>query len=73
MYAREKRVQAVQSHPSSSGAWSRLNRAFLRFRRPAAVIAVPVRPMRGGRTQSNMSIPAETASSTPSVSPMPMK
>ena len=57
----------------ASGRGSRANCALRRFRRPCHVSAEPVRAVRVGRTQSNMSIPRSTTSSTPSGSPIPMK
>ena len=71
--AREACVQAGQSQVSSSGAGSRAKRALRRFRRPSQVIALPVRAVRVGSTQSNMSTPASITSRIPSGSPMPMK
>ena len=47
--------------------------AFRRLRRPPAVSAEPVRAVRVGRTQSNMSIPRAITSRIPSASPSPMK
>ena len=41
--------------------------------RPVAVSAEPVRAVRVGRTQSNMSIPAPITRRIPSASPIPMK
>ena len=73
MYARVNLEQAGQSQRSSSGAWSRAKRAFFRLSRPVEVSAVPVRPIRVGRTQSNMSTPRSITSRIPSGSPMPMK
>src|SRR5262249_20171825 len=73
MYARLKRVQAGQSQASSSGPGSRAKRAFLRLRRPSRVSALPVRAVRVGRTQSNMSTPASITSRIPPGSPIPMK
>src|ERR671924_297900 len=72
-YARLKRAHAGHSQRSSSGRGSRAKRAFRRLRRPSQVRALPVRAVRVGRTQSNMSIPRSTTSRTPSASPMPMK
>src|SRR5438105_116483 len=72
-YARLKRAHAGQAQPSSSGRGSRAKRALRRLSRPSQVRALPVRAVRVGRTQSNMSIPRSTTSSTPSGSPMPMK
>src|SRR6476620_124956 len=72
-YARLKRVQAGHGHPSSSGRWSRAKRALRRLSRPSRVSALPVRAVRVGSTQSNMSTPREITSSTPSGSPIPMK
>ena len=57
MYARVNVVQAGQSQPSSSGRWSRAKRALRMFSRPSHVIALPVRAVRVGSTQSNMSTP----------------
>ena len=68
-----KRMQAGHSQPSSSGRGSRAKRAFFRFRRPFQVSAEPVRAVRVGRTQSNMSMPAAITSRMPSGSPIPMK
>ena len=50
---------------SSSGAGSRPKLAFLRFRRPSQVSAVPVLPRRVGKTQSNMSMPRSITSRMP--------
>src|SRR3954468_2764243 len=73
MYARLKREQAGHRHPSSSGRSSAAKRALRRLRRPSFVSALPVRAVRVGRTQSNMSMPRAITSSTPSGSPIPMK
>src|SRR4029079_9564858 len=73
MYARLKREQAGHEQPSSSGRSSRAKRALRRLRRPSLVRALPVRAVRVGRTQSNMSTPRAITSSTPSGSPIPMK
>src|SRR3954468_13179661 len=73
MYARLKREQAGHEHPSSRGRSSRAKRALRRLRRPSFVSALPVRAVRVGRTQSNMSMPRAITSSTPSGSPIPMK
>ena len=43
------------------GAWSSANRAFRRRMEPLRVKAFAFRPLRVGRTQSNMSTPAATA------------
>src|SRR5919205_684234 len=72
-YARLKRAQAGHPQRSSSGRGSRAKRAFRRLSRPSHVSALPVRAVRVGRTQSNMSIPRSTTSRMPSGSPMPMK
>src|SRR5919202_247206 len=72
-YARLKPAQAGHAQPSSSGRGSRAKRALRRLSRPSHVRALPVRAVRVGRTQSNMSIPCSTTSSTPSGSPIPMK
>src|SRR5919197_4165715 len=72
-YARLKRPHAGQAQPSSSGRGSRAKRALRRLSRPSQVRALPVRAVRVGRTQSNMSIPRSITSSTPSGSPMPKK
>ena len=47
--------------------------ALRRFSRPSQVSADPVRAVRVGRTQSNMSTPRATTSRMPCGSPMPMK
>ena len=47
--------------------------ALRRLSRPSHVSALPVRAVRVGRTQSNMSTPRAITSITPSGSPMPMK
>jgi hypothetical protein len=73
MYAREKRAQAGQVQPSSSGRGSSANRALRRLSLPVAVSAEPVRAVRVGSTQSNMSIPAPITRRIPSASPIPMK
>src|SRR5947208_8112606 len=73
MYARLKREQAGHGQPSSRGRSSAAKRALRRLRRPSLVRALPVRAVRVGRTQSNMSTPRATTSSTPSGSPIPMK
>ena len=73
MYARLKRVHAGQPQLSSSGRGSRAKRALRRLSRPSHVSALPVRAVRVGRTQSNMSTPRAITSITPSGSPMPMK
>ena len=57
MYARLKREQAGHGQPSSSGRSSRAKRALRRLRRPSLVRALPVRAVRVGSTQSNMSTP----------------
>src|SRR5919198_1627450 len=72
-YARLKRAHAGHVQPSSSGRGSRAKRALRRLSRPSQVRALPVRAVRVGRTQSNMSIPRSITSSTPSGSPIPMK
>src|SRR5262249_34095972 len=56
-YARVNRAHAGHEHPSSSGRWSRAKRAALMLSWPSQVSALPVRALRVGRTQSNMSIP----------------
>ena len=71
--AAECRVQAGQAQPSSSGRGSRAKRAFRRLSRPSQVSALPVRAVRVGSTQSNMSTPRAITSIMPSGSPMPMK
>ena len=48
-------------------------RALRRLSRPSQVSAEPVRAVRVGRTQSNMSTPRSITSRMPSGSPMPMK
>src|SRR5205823_11155288 len=73
MYARVKCAHAGQAQPSSRGPASRAKRALRRLRRPSQVSALPVRAVRVGRTQSNMSTPREITSITPSGSPIPMK
>src|SRR6266550_736296 len=73
MYALLNREQAGHEHPSSRGRSSRAKRALRRLRRPSLVRALPVRAVRVGRTQSNMSTPRVTTSITPSGSPIPMK
>src|SRR5919198_5381779 len=62
-YARLKRAHAGHAQPSSSGRSSRAKRALRRLSRPSQVRALPVRAVRVGRTQSNMSIPRSTTSS----------
>src|SRR6266508_1000742 len=73
MYARENWAQAGHPQPSSSGRGSLANLAFRRFRRPSHVSAEPVRAVRVGSTQSNMSTPAAITRRIPSGSPIPMK
>src|SRR4051794_27215188 len=73
MYARLKRLHAGQPQCSSSGPGSRWKRAFRRLSLPSQVSALPVRAVRVGSTQSNMSTPLEITSMTPPGSPIPMK
>src|SRR4029079_5341863 len=73
MYARPRREQAGHGQLSSSGRSSRAKRALRRLSRPSLVRALPVRAVRVGSTQSNMSTPRAITSSTPSGSPIPMK
>ena len=57
-----KRAQAGHVHSSSSGRGSRAKRALRRLSRPCQVSALPVRAVRVGRTQSNMSTPRSITS-----------
>jgi topoisomerase-4 subunit A len=68
-----ERAQAGHAQPSESGRGSRAKRALRMLSRPSHVSALPVRAVRVGRTQSNMSTPRAITSMTPSGSPMPMK
>ena len=56
--AREPACTPGRRSGSSSGRGSRAKRALRRFSRPSHVSALPVRAVRVGSTQSNMSTPA---------------
>ena len=55
------------------GAWSSANRAFRRRMEPFRVNALAFRPLRVGRTQSNMSTPAATAMTMSRSYPTPIR
>jgi hypothetical protein len=72
-YAREYCVQVVHVHVGSSGPKSRAYCEFFRFIRPAEENAVPIRAVRVGSTQSNMSTPRPMACSIVVGLPTPIR
>ena len=66
-------LQVGQSQAGSSGVKSRAYLALRMFMRPALENAVPMRAVRVGSTQSNMSTPSRTARTSVVGLPTPIR
>ena len=73
MYAREYFWHTGQLHCASSGLKSSVNFALRMFMRPVLENAVPIRAVRVGSTQSNMSMPHATPRTSVVGLPTPMR